>query len=54
MLDYLGTGGGEEIVERDDSFIIATERPADYFGQVCKAILKHPVRTRGRGDDRSR
>jgi 2-polyprenyl-3-methyl-5-hydroxy-6-metoxy-1,4-benzoquinol methylase len=31
MLDYLETGGGEEIVERDDGFIIMTDAPADYF-----------------------
>ncbi|MCA1706915.1 MAG: class I SAM-dependent methyltransferase [Actinobacteria bacterium] len=31
MLDHLETGGGEEIVERDDGFIIATDGPADYF-----------------------
>lgn len=31
MLDHLETGGGEEIVERYDGFIIATDGPADYF-----------------------
>jgi SAM-dependent methyltransferase len=31
MLDHLESGGGEEIVERDDGFIIVTDGPADYF-----------------------
>jgi SAM-dependent methyltransferase len=31
MLDHLEGRGGEEIVERDDGFIIATGGPADYF-----------------------
>jgi SAM-dependent methyltransferase len=31
MHDHLESGGGEEIVERDDGFIIATDGPADYF-----------------------
>jgi SAM-dependent methyltransferase len=31
MLDHLEGRGGEEIVERDDGFIICTGGPADYF-----------------------
>ncbi|MDP9225235.1 MAG: class I SAM-dependent methyltransferase [Actinomycetota bacterium] len=31
MLDHLEGRGGEEIVERDDGFILATGGPADYF-----------------------
>ena len=30
-LDHLETGGGKELVERDDGFIITTDGPADYF-----------------------